>query len=162
MTRGHSKADLVKQLRAEVARLDRNAEMMTASLTDKPNMRDEAIERAKNFRAQLTASVRLEDAYKLELTAIKENLVKTRVGRANLRRSVNNFVLKVRHASFIFVGAIRVIVESWNCFSKEAANKVMAKTGLVQKRMLFLLDMKFAGAFGRIRVNLVRNVVELF
>lgn len=57
---------------------------MTASLTNTANMRDEAAERADNLRSRLAASVRRENPYKSELTAVKEDLVKTCVERSIL------------------------------------------------------------------------------
>lgn len=81
----HSKAETVKQLRAEAARLVRRAEKMTAPLTDTASMHDEAVGRADSLSAQFPASVCREDAYKSELAAVKENLVKACVERANRR-----------------------------------------------------------------------------
>lgn len=74
----------MKQLRAEVTRLGRDAEKMTASLTDAANIRAETVKWADNLIAQLAASVRRKDAYMLKLAAGKQDLVKTRVERANL------------------------------------------------------------------------------
>lgn len=58
---------------------------MAASLTDTASTRDEAVEKADNFSAQLTASVRREDVYRARLAAVKDDLARTRVERANLR-----------------------------------------------------------------------------
>lgn len=78
-----------------------------ASLTDTENMQDEAVESAESLSAQLAASVCSDHANKIELTAVKEVLVKTRVQRANLWRSVNEMKSKLREASSIFVAHCR-------------------------------------------------------
>lgn len=70
---------------AEVASLGRDVERKYALLTDMANMRDEAVERVENLGAQLAASAHREAAYKLGLTVMKEDLVKSRVEHANLR-----------------------------------------------------------------------------
>lgn len=57
----HSEFGDVKQLRAEIARSCNDVGKMTATLTNTTNMRDEGVERAENFRAQITASVRHEN-----------------------------------------------------------------------------------------------------
>lgn len=84
--------DVVKQLRVEVTSMDCNVEKMTASLTDTVSVRGEAVERAYIVITQLAASVCCEDACKFELNGVKEDLLATRVERANLRRPVNNLV----------------------------------------------------------------------
>lgn len=69
-------------------------------------MRDQAVERAYNFMAQFAASVCHENAYHLELAAVGEDFVKTRVERANLQRSFSDLVSKVRQASVGIGGAL--------------------------------------------------------
>lgn len=72
VTRLHSVIDNVEQLHVEVTRLGRDVEKTTASLTNTANMRDAAVEEAGNLSAQLAASVCREDAYKSEITAVRE------------------------------------------------------------------------------------------
>lgn len=105
----HIRSDIVKdkQLRAKVARLNRNAERVTASLTKTANMCGEAVERAKSLSAQLAASNGHKDAYKSELTAIKKVLVIACVERASLRGSLNNLVAKVRGRLLILLAHFR-------------------------------------------------------
>lgn len=71
ITRSHSEVGVVKQIRVEVARLSRDVEKMTASLTDAANSRVEAVKKADILFAQRNFSVPQEDAYKSELTAVK-------------------------------------------------------------------------------------------
>lgn len=85
MTRIQSEVDDIKQLRVEVTRLGRDVGKMTAFLTYTAYMRDETVERPDYLSVQLAAIVRREEAYKSELAAVKEDLVKSRVERVNLR-----------------------------------------------------------------------------
>lgn len=64
VTHLHSEVDVVENLCEVVTRLGRDVEKVAASLTDTANMQDEAVERTDNLHAQLTASIRREDAYK--------------------------------------------------------------------------------------------------
>lgn len=124
VTRLHSRIDNVKQLRAEVARLDCDVEKVTVSQSDMANMRDEAVERAYHLSAQIAASIRLEDAYKSEQAAVKDVLVRTRVESANLCWSANDLVAKVREAFTDFDCALRVAVQSSNCSLEDVSDKV--------------------------------------
>lgn len=96
---------------------------MTASLTDTANKHDDVFERPENLSAQFATRVRREDVYKLELTAVKEDWVETRVERANVQRSVNELVTKVREASAALGRTLQAIVESSNRLSEDVADK---------------------------------------
>lgn len=64
----------MKQPRVEVARFDRSVVKKTAPFSYTANMRDEAVKNADRLNAQLPTSVRREDAYRLELAAVKEEM----------------------------------------------------------------------------------------
>lgn len=81
-----------EELRVKESGLGRDVEKMASSLTDTTKVRNEAIERSEDLTAQLAASVHREEAHKLDLTAMKEDLSITRVRRANLRWLVNKSV----------------------------------------------------------------------
>lgn len=75
----HGEVDILHRLRAEVSRLGRDVEMITASLIDTANMRNEVVERAGSLSAQLAAPICRGDTCRSEITNVKEDLVKTRV-----------------------------------------------------------------------------------
>lgn len=83
-------------------------------------MREEAVERASNFSAQLAAIVCREEACKSDLIAVKKDSVKSRIERAGLQSSVSDIALKVPQASVALCGALRAVVRSSNRSSKVA------------------------------------------
>lgn len=150
-TRLHSKVDDVKQLRAGVSKLGCDVERITASLTDTTNMCNEAVERADDVGAYLAASIRHEDAYRAELNAVKEELVKTHIERANLQWLVNDLVAKAREASASLGGALQAVVESLNRSYEDASGKDKVEMGKAWKRILFSFNIKYADELRRIR-----------
>lgn len=138
-----------------------DVEEMTVSLTDMANMHAEPIKRADNLNAQLAVSVRREDAYKLELAAVKDDLAKSRIERANLRRSVNILVADVQEASADIGGAPQTAVKSLNRLSESIADTFEAKVNRTWKWILPSLDMGYATALTRIRASVVRDNDEL-
>lgn len=145
----------------EVTRLGCSVKKMTASLTETANVRDEAVERASNLIAQLAASVRREEAYKLELTSVKEDLAKTRVERTNLRWPFDDLVSKLREASIDLVAALQTVVKSSNRLSETVADRVKEEMGQALKQILLSVDMEYAGAVRRVPANVVRDIDEL-
>lgn len=81
----HSKVGIVKQFRAKVTRLGRGDKKGTAFLTGTANKHDEAVEKADYISAHLAAGVRIEDAYRSELTMMKKDFVGSRLERASLQ-----------------------------------------------------------------------------
>lgn len=104
-----------------------DVEEMTAILTDTPNLRDEAVERDANLSAQLAGRFCREDAYRSELTAVKDDIAKTIVERADLRRSVDDLVAKVRAAFADLGGALQAVVESLDRSFADVAENVKAE-----------------------------------
>lgn len=124
----HSEVNVVKLLRVEIACSGHDVEKIAASVTNTATMRDEAVKMAYNLRCQIAAGVCCEDAYKLEVTAVEEGLVETRVERAILQWSGINFVLDVLQAFLDHSGALYAVVESSNCLSENVEDKVNAET----------------------------------
>lgn len=111
--------------------------MMTASMTDTANMRNDTVERADNKGSQLAASVRRKVAFKSKRTAVKENMGKTPVERAILQRSVNGLVAEGRAASVSLGGALQAVAESSHCLFEDVTDKVKAEMGQAWKKMFF-------------------------
>lgn len=152
----HGKVGAVKRLRIEVADLDRDVEKIAASLLGTTSKRDEAAKRAYRLSAQLAASLRREDSYKSELTAVKKDLLNTRVERASLQSAAKNLVSKIRHASADINGTLQAIAKSSKRMSEDVANKVKMEMVQARKRMLSSLDAAYAYAVGKIRVRVAR------
>lgn len=155
VTRLDSKVNVVKRLRAKTISLGRDVEKTAASLTDTANMHDEAVERAYNLGAPLAANVRREEAYKLDLTAVEEDLVKTRVERAKLQMSVSDLVAEVRQAFVDFGVAFLTVVVSSNRLFEDAADRVKMEVSQAWKRMLCSLDAEYANAVGKVRAKVL-------
>lgn len=93
---------------------------------------------------------------------MKKNFAKTRVERANLRGLVTDLIPKLREASVDPSSALQAVIEISNRLCEDVADKIKTEVSRAQKQMLFSLDMKYAGAMGRIRAKAVRDDDELF
>lgn len=148
---------VVKNLRAEITSSVCDYEKTAASLTNTANMSNKAVKRADSLSARIAASIRWEDVYKPELTAVKEYLIKARAYRINVLRSVSDLVLEVRQPFFDVGDPVQAKVGSFNRSSEDAANKTKLKMGQACKQMLCLLDVEYVIAMGKIRTSVVRS-----
>lgn len=98
-------------------------------MTNMSNMPDDGVDSAYGLNVQLSSGASREGAYKSKLGVMKKDLVKTRVKRVKLKRSVRDLVSKVLQSSADFNDALQVVVESSRRLYEDIANRVTIEMG---------------------------------